>query len=309
MRAWQFVAVGKSLECREVPEPRAGTGEVVVDVRAAGLCHTDVGTMEGALEGLLDHVPMTIGHEIAGVISEVGSGVSQWTVGDRVVIPAVMGGAGSGRDGGFAGKVIGLADELVAIPDGVSFAEAAAATDAGMTSYKAVRVAGVGAGTKLGVVGLGGLGMVGARIALLKGAEVYAAELKEEVWDKAKAVGVTACARSITEFADAGLDVIIDFAGADTTKDAIETVRPGGRVVQIGVFRATGELPVLTLVMKEVELLGSNSGTHEDVTGYLGLVAAGKLDGGLGTISFDEIGEGMDRLRRGEVSGRLVALV
>lgn len=108
MKAWQFVGTDKPLELNEVPEPTAGPGQVVVDVKAAGVCHSDVSTLDDpGWMALFQHgLPRTMGHENAGVISEVGEGMDQWKVGDRVGLSPMMSDGdalGYGKwDGGFA---------------------------------------------------------------------------------------------------------------------------------------------------------------------------------------------------------------
>jgi alcohol dehydrogenase, propanol-preferring len=312
MKAWQFTGTNEPLVLAEVDEPSAGPGEVVVDVRAAGLCHTDVGVLhdEGWLSTLAKR-PITMGHEVAGVIVEVDDGVTGWQVGDRVgLCPTTSVGApGFGFDGGFGEKVALGVDALVPIPDGVSMAQGAAGTDAGMTSHHAVMVVGgVSTGDKVGIIGLGGLGQIGARVAVLAGAEVYVAEINEEVWPLAESLGATATARSIGEFADVGLDVIVDFAGfGTTTAEAIETVRLGGRVVQVGMGRLEATISTKAMILGKVTLAGSNGGTKEDVAAIYEHLANGDIAPEITSIGFDDIPEGLAKLDRGEVVGRLVA--
>jgi len=312
MRAWQFTHTHEPLVLNEVPEPAAGHGQVVIDVKAAGLCHSDVGLLED--EGwlaLLAKQPITIGHEVAGVVAEVGEGVTGWKVGDRVgVCPTTEAGApGYAFDGGFAAKMAVDDVALVRIPDNVSFAYGAAGTDAGMTSHHAVMATGgVTKGTKLGIIGFGGLGQIGARVAVLAGAEVYVAEINEAVWDNARAAGVKDVRKAVTDFADVGLDVIVDFAGFGvTTADAITTVRPGGKVVQVGMGRLESTINTRDLITKAVTLVGSVGGTKEDVQGVYDVLATGELDPVVSEITFDDIPDGIQRLADGKVVGRLVA--
>lgn len=312
MKAWQFTNTHEPLVLNEVEEPSASAGGVVVDVKAAGLCHSDVGMLED--EGWLVTLakrPITLGHEVAGVISDVGEGVTDWKVGDRVgLCPTTSAGApGYAFDGGFAPKVAVDQEALVRIPDNVSYLYGAAGTDAGMTSHHAVIVNGqVTKGTKLGIIGFGGLGQIGARVAVLAGADVYVAEINEAVWDNARATGVKDVKKSITDFADVGLDVIVDFAGFGvTTADAIETVRRGGRVVQVGMGKLEATISTRTMILNEVTYIGSQGGTKEDVEGVYDFLATGQLDPTITEITFDDIPDGIDRLAKGQVVGRLVA--
>ncbi|MFF0228550.1 zinc-binding dehydrogenase [Streptomyces sp. NPDC004629] len=309
MRAWQFTDVGKPLTMSEVPAPAPAAGELVVHVRAAGLCHSDVGFLDGTLTPLLPFRPITLGHEIAGIVSAVGPDVTEFSVGQKVVIPAAIEGPGTSLNGGFADEVVVPERLVVALPDGVPFDQAAAATDAGLTSYHAVSVQGrVSPGARVGIIGLGGLGSLGAQTALALGARLFVAEKNERVHDFPRSLGAESVASDITDFAGEGLDVVIDFAGFGTTTDgAIHSVRRGGRIVQVGLGRARGEIDLQALTLNEVELVGSQAGTKEDCVAVLDLVAEGRLSSRITEIGFEEIADGIGRLERGEVIGRLVA--
>ncbi|KUL46591.1 MULTISPECIES: zinc-binding dehydrogenase [Streptomyces] len=309
MRAWQFTEVGKPLTMSEVTAPAPAADELVVHVRAAGLCHSDVGFLDGTLTPLLPFRPITLGHEIAGIVSAVGPDVTEFSVGQKVVIPAAIEGPGTSLNGGFADEVAVPERLVVALPDGVPFDQAAAATDAGLTSYHAVSVQGrVSPGARVGIIGLGGLGSLGAQTALALGARLFVAEKNERVHDFARSLGAESIANDITDFAGEELDVVIDFAGFGTTTDgAIHSVRRGGRIVQVGLGRARGEIDLQALTLNEVELVGSQAGTKEDCVAVLDLVAEGRLSSRITEIGFEEIADGIGRLERGDVIGRLVA--
>ena len=239
MKAWQFVGTDKPLELNEVPEPTAGPGQVVVDVKASGVCHSDVSTLDdpGWMALFQKGLPRTMGHESAGVISEVGEGMDHWKVGDRVGLSPMMSDGdalGYGAwDGGFARKLVATEDNLVTLPDEVPFDLGAMATDAGLTAYHAmVAVGGAKKGMKVGVIGLGGLGYIGARVAVLLGAEVYGAEINPETQKMADEIGLTEVADSIDTFKDKNLELIVDYAGfGTTTSAAIETLGRFGTLV------------------------------------------------------------------------------
>jgi propanol-preferring alcohol dehydrogenase len=310
MKAWQFVGQGKPLVRTEIPEPVAGPGEVVVEIKAAGVCHTDVSIMEGPVSSILAHIPIVLGHEVAGVIAEIGPDVNGFAVGDAVGIDPSEGltGPGVGRDGGYAEKAIAKVGELVRIPAGVSFEQAAAGTDAGATAYHAVRTAGkVEAGTKVVIIGLGGLGQIGARVAVLAGAEVYVADIRPELAEVAAELGAVKFVTDVSELTSENADVVVDFAGANTTQSAIAVVRPGGRVVQIGAAAPEATISVFELMMKRVELVGSLGSDRGDLEEVYRLFSTGQLNPVISTIGFEEIAEGLERLRKGDIAGRLVA--
>jgi propanol-preferring alcohol dehydrogenase len=311
MRAWQMTGTGEPLRLTELPEPVAGPGEVLVAVRAAGLCHTDVGILhDAAWTERVGPFPLTLGHEIAGVVAALGEGVTGWSVGERVAVnPAGTTRPGLGRDGGYGPLTVADPADLVRVPDGLSEELAAAGTDAGRAPYRAVVVRGeVGPGDKVGIIGLGGLGQVGARIAVLRGAEVYAAEPKRSLWPMARELGVREVAPDIRDFADVGLDVVVDFAGfGTTTAGAVEVVREHGRVVQVGMGRLESTISTNALILKQVTLLGSRGGTVEDIAAVYEMFASGDLSPALEVIGFDDIPGALARLHAGEVTGRLVA--
>ncbi|MBM9510655.1 zinc-binding dehydrogenase [Actinacidiphila acididurans] len=310
MKAWRLTAAHEPLVLTDVPEPVAGPGEVVIDVKAASLCHSDVGFLDGTLTGILGFTPITLGHEIAGVVSQVGEGVDGVSVGERVGVPTAFGGPGQAIDGGFAEKVKVGAEWVLPLPDGISFEQAAPATDAGMTAYHALKLGGVTAGTKLGIIGAGGLGSLAIQFAVSMGAEVYVAEINEAVWPTADTYGAKAVAKDITAFADQGLQVVVDYAGfGTTTAGAIDAVAAKGTVVQVGLGKERADISAQNVVFKEVTYVGSSAGTHEDCAAVMDLIAQGKAASILNEITFDEIGEGVERLQRGGVVGRLVAVL
>jgi propanol-preferring alcohol dehydrogenase len=314
MKAWQFTNTGEPLVLNEVREPTPGPDEVLIDIKTAGLCHSDVGLLEdeGWLRTLAKR-PITIGHEVAGVITGLGEGVTEWQIGDRVgICPTTEAGApGYVRDGGFSYKAVTPTVSLVRIPDTVSFALGAAGTDAGMTSHHAVIANGqVKAGTTVGIIGFGGLGQIGSRVAVLAGADVYVAEVNERVWQNALDAGAKGVKKGIKEFEGVNFDVIVDFAGfGTTTAEAIDVVGVGGRVVQVGMGRLEATISTASLILRKVTLIGSQGGTKEDVEGVYRYFATGKLTPTITEITFDQIPEGIARLKRGEVVGRLVAKI
>jgi len=310
MKAWQLSGANKPLQLIECEDPQPGPGQVVVDVRAAGLCHSDVGFLDGTLTPLLPKMPIIPGHEVAGVVAAVGADVADFQIGERVAIESgQIGAPGWSYDGGFADKCLAPAQGLVKFPDQVGFAQAATATDAGQTAYCGVMTVGeLRAGERVGIVGLGGLGLTGARIAVLAGADVFAAEPKRDVWDLAKQRGVIDIVEDVSELARLRLDIIVDFAGfGTTTAGAIRAVREHGRVIQVGLGLNEATIPTPDLVLKEVTLRGARGGHPGTLEPVLAFMAAGDLTIPTETITFDDIPDAIERLKTGDVVGRLVA--
>lgn len=311
MKAWLLTAANEPLRRIERDDPRPGPGQAVVDVRAAGICHSDVGFLDGTLTPMLARLPLVLGHELAGVVAEVGPGVEDLRVGDRVVAFGGRQAPGWSIDGGFAEKFLGDVTGLMKLPDAVDFVQAATATDAGQTAYGAVMGAGkLRAGERVGVVGLGGLGLTGARIAVLAGAQVYAADPKRETWELAGHRGVLETVADASDLAKFDLDMIVDFAGfGTTTAQAIGAVRPGGRVIQVGLGRNEATISTAELVLKAVTLRGARGGRPVDFLAVIDLIAGGDLSILTSTTTFEEIPAAIERLKAGDVIGPIVAVM
>jgi propanol-preferring alcohol dehydrogenase len=308
MKAWVLNEVHGDLVLEERPIPQAGPGQVVVKVTASGLCHSDVGYIQGVIPFLVD-LPVVLGHEAAGVVTEVGEGVTNLQVGDGVVgAISAEDAPGVTRDGAYAEYILLTAATAVKLPEGIDWGQAAAATDAGVTSYTGTIVHGkIEAGMKVGIVGLGGLGMTGARICVVTGATVYAAEPRKNVWDAALDGGVAGVVADVSELAGKDLDVVVDFAGfGTTTAGALRAVKKGGRVVQVGLGAAETTYSAFDLVSNAVELKGSTpEGKPEHLQAVIDMIASGDLTITAAPVTFDEIPDGLGRLARGEVTGRL----
>jgi propanol-preferring alcohol dehydrogenase len=257
-------------------------------VRAAGICHS-VGFIDGTLTWMLANLPLVLGHEVAGVVSDIGPDVAGFELGDRI---AAFGhpqhSPGYSVDGGFADKYLAGAEGLMKLPDAVDFVQAATATDAGQTAHGAVMGAGkVRADERVGIVGLGGLGLTGAQ-----------------------ELGVREIDQDASELAGLDLAVIVDFAGfGTTTANAIAAVRPAGRVIQVGLGSTEATIPISQLVLKAVTLRGARGGRPRDFETVIDLIAKGDLSIHATTTTFEEIPQAIERLKNGDVLGRIVAVL
>lgn len=314
MKGWQFTKTHEPLELVEKEDPKAAPGYVVIDTKAAGICHSDVGALED--EGWMELMspPVIMGHENAGVISEVGEGVTDFKVGDRVSIcPTGPSGLSPGYeyDGGFGTKMHAPAEDLVAVPDELSMEMAASATDAGMTSYAALF--NVGQATpdmNIALIGIGGLGQTALQAAIAKGFKnIYAADVSEKARELAKEIGAVEVVSDIKELADKDLDLIVDYAGfGNTTSDALEVVKPHGTVVLVGMGKLETTINTNSFIVEAKKLLGSVGGTPQDIAEIYELMVEGKLNPKLTKIKFQDIPAGIEKLKAGEVQGRLVAM-
>ncbi|WP_172332283.1 zinc-binding dehydrogenase [Mangrovicoccus sp. HB161399] len=154
-------------------------------------------------------------------------------------------------------------------------------------------------GEKVGIVGLGGLGQFAAQLAVLNGAELYVAEIKEEDWDYARSLGAKKVVKDVAELEDEGLSLIIDLAGFGTTAaGAIEAVAPGGRVVLVGMGKLEATINTYSMIVKRVDQRGSIGGSKQDIAAVLDWMAQGKLVPKLETISWQEIPRAWSGWRR-----------
>ncbi|GAB3571261.1 NAD(P)-dependent alcohol dehydrogenase [Amycolatopsis endophytica] len=313
MEAWQWTGTGRPLSRCVVPVPRPGRGEVLVAVRAAGMCHSDVGELdEPSWAENIHKNPITLGHEIAGEVAETGALVTAFAPGDRVaVFPMGATVPGYGRDGGYAAYVVAPALDLLRLPSGLSYALAALATDAGMTSHHAVvKVAGVGPGSRVGIIGLGGLGQIGARLAVLHGAEVHAADVRPEAVELGRGLDVADVVHSAAALEGRDLDTVIDFAGFGATTDsAVRAIRTGGTVVMLGLGAERTSLVTADVIHRKARIVGSSGGTREDIRAVLEHLASGAVTPAVEHLGFEQVPEGIERLREGRVTGRLVVMM
>ncbi|WP_414049077.1 zinc-binding dehydrogenase [Macrococcus animalis] len=315
MRGWLFKGTNIPLELIEKEKPEIIPGHVLIKVKAAGLCHSDVAALQDpGWMSLFPNGPVIMGHESAGEVVEVADDVHDFKVGDRVGVNPMDREtkitSGYNYDGGYAEYLRVPAKQCVILPEGVTFKEGAAATDAGITSYRALFSIGQAKeGTKLGIIGVGGLGQFALQMAIIKGCEVYATDVSPEARLLAKELGCKEVFESVLDLKEIQCDVIVDFAGfGQTTADAIEAIKPKGRVVIVGMGKLESNINTYNMITKEVELLGSNGGSVEDLKGVYECFSTGKMNPNLVTIPFEEIDQGLEKLKNHEVKGRLVAV-
>ena len=285
MKGWLFTKTGVEPKLIEKEDPKLVPGEVIIDIKASGLCHSDVAALEDpGWMNLITAAPVIFGHECAGIISEVGEGVTDFKVGDRVGVnpmdPVTKKAIGYTRDGGYATKLSVPASQCVHMPDEVSFMQGAAATDAGITSYHALFVQGKAkAGMKVGIVGIGGLGQFAAQMALIAGCEVYASDTSADARKLGVEMGCTKVYENVLDMKADAPELIVDYAGfGQTTADALDAVAPKGTVVIVGMGRLESNVSTYLMITKEITFKGSNGGTTEDLKGVYDYFKTGKLN-------------------------------
>ncbi|MEV0010301.1 zinc-dependent alcohol dehydrogenase family protein [Streptomyces sp. NPDC051840] len=311
MRAVVFEEFGQEARVRDLPDPAPPAGGVVVRVEATGLCRSDWhGWMGHDPDIVLPHVP---GHELAGVVEGVGSGVRNWRVGDRVTVPFVCAcgrcsACASGAQqvcerqtqpgfthwGSFAEYVaLEEADvNLVRVPEGLSSATAAALGCRFATAFRAVVGQGrAAAGQWVAVHGCGGVGLSAVMIAVACGARVVAVDVSPQALDLARAFGAAACVNAsehpggadeaVREVTGGGAHLSLDALGSPVTCAAsVRSLRRQGRHVQVGLLpSAAGDpvVPMARVIAWELEILGSHGMAAHDYPTMMDMVGAGTL--------------------------------
>src|SRR5262245_55666014 len=305
MRAVRMVGVGRPLEGQEIASPEPRAGEVLVAIHAAGICHSDAHYRSGLSP--VGSLPMTLGHEIAGVVEQLGPGVTSHRLGDRVCLHYVLScGAcvecaigretfceryamiGHHVDGGVAEHIAVPAQNAVSLPDEVSFEHGAVLMCSSATALHALHRARFRAGESVAVFGAGGLGISAIQIARALGARVvYAVDLRDDKLDTARRLGaipVNAADRdpvdAIRASAGRGVDVALELVGLpETMRQALRSVGPHGRAAIVGLSKRTLEIdPYRELLGPEAELIGVNDHLREELVELIELARQGTLD-------------------------------
>ncbi len=332
MRAAIFHGPGRPLVVQEVPRPVPGPGDALVKVTACGFCHTDLHYLDHAVS-TAKAPPLVLGHEISGVVEELGPGSSARSVGDRVLVRSVLpcGNceyclSGNGNicprlqmpgnhiDGGFAEYIRIPARDLVPLPTDLDLARSAVIADALTTPYHAVvHRARVQTGDWVVVVGCGGVGINAVQFARAAGGNVIAVDLRAEKREAARRLG--ACetldpteypdlGREVRNRSGGGADVALEVVGTpETVSLALSTLRRGGRLCVVGYSDSVVPIPLNRLMFFEYTIVGSLGCRPADYPRVIEIVRKGKvsLDAVVtATLPLDRIGEAAEDLRNGK---------
>jgi propanol-preferring alcohol dehydrogenase len=252
----------------DIADPVAGPGELLVDIRAAGICHSDAHYRAG---GGSVNLPLTLGHEIAGVVTGTNQRVALHYLHDdgRML--------GKEVDGGYAERISIPAANAIPIPDGVSFEAAAVMMCSTSTAYHALRLAKLQPGESVAIIGFGGLGASAAQLAKVLGAGgVFAIDRVREKLDLAKSFGaIPAAAEELRD-----IDVALDFAGHPaTTLTALRSLRRGGRIMIVAInLRELAIDPYRDVLANERHIIGVSDHTRDEIVELLELARRGELD-------------------------------
>jgi D-arabinose 1-dehydrogenase-like Zn-dependent alcohol dehydrogenase len=306
MRAVRLVKTAHPLEMHEIPVPVLGSKDVLVRVVAAGICHSDAHYRAGTSP--VGTLPITLGHEVAGVVEQVGAQVARFGIGDRACVHymATCGECaycttgheqfclhgqmiGKHRDGGYAEYVAVPARSIVSLPAGIPFEHGAIMMCSSATSLHALVKSRLKAGERIAVFGAGGLGMSAIQLARAFGAlDVYAVDIdhgKLKLAQRFGAIPVDAgqydpVAEILRLTGGAGVDVSLELVGLPwTMRQAVQCLAVFGRAVLVGISDLPFEVDSYREVLgKEVEIIGASDHLRSELPLLFGFAARGALD-------------------------------
>lgn len=323
------------LSLEDVERPKPGAHEVLIEVEACGVCHSDLHVANGDWPQIvpITKTPLILGHEIAGRVVEKGTSVNDLEVGDRVGVPWVHWTCGECEfcregnenlcvkqqitgvtvDGGYAEFVKAPASHALKIPDGLSCIDAAPLFCAGVTVYRALQHAKIQPGQRLAVFGVGGLGHLAVQIGGRLGAIVTAIDVSEEKLAHARSLGASvalnaASSNVVKELRRAGgvHAALVTSAAKAAYDTAFPCVRPGGILLAVGLPSESICFPPILMAALELRIQASSVGTRRDMRELLAMAAAGKVRCQVTTRPLAQVNEVLEQLRHGEVSGRMV---
>ena len=318
---------------KDLPEPQLRSpNDVIVKVHACGVCHTDLHAAQGDWP-VKPKLPLVPGHEGVGVIEKVGKLVTHLKEGDRVGVPwlhtacglcsACLSGwetlcpgqqmTGYTVDGSYAEKVVADGRYVGKIPDGLGFAEASPHFCAGVTTYKAVKLGGAAPDKTVLISGMGGLGHMALQYAKVAGARTIAVDVEDRALALAKKLGadegINAKAENVGKAAQklGGADVVIATAVSTASfRASFDALKPGGKLVIVGLPPEEMPVPVFELVLKGISVIGSIVGTRKDLEETLDLAARGLVKCNTTVESLDAANDIFTRMQAGKIDGRVV---
>lgn len=306
MKAVRIAALDKALVAQDLSDPVPAAGEVLVAVRAAGICHSDAHYRSGV--GSLSRLPITPGHEVAGVIESVGPGVSSKRVGERVCLHYLVSCGdcrfcrdqiaqfcpdvamiGKDRDGGYAEYICVPDGNAIALPDEIPFTHAAVMMCSYATALHALRKARFAKGECVAVFGAGGLGIAAIGLAAALGASrtiaVDVNPAKLEAAEAMNAIGIDATASNVAEKImettdGSGVDVALELVGLPATSEqAVRSLGVHGRAAMVGLASDVTRINMYRdLIGMEREIVGVSDHLPEEIDELLSLARSGRLD-------------------------------
>jgi alcohol dehydrogenase len=328
MKAAVVPKIGSKWEVREVPTPEPSANQVLIKIRASGLCYTDVHMTEGKLSVPIEF-PRTIGHEPVGEVVALGEGVTTRKVGDRVGVPYIQAscgrcewclrgkpmfcaqriGTGIGIQGSHAEYMVAYADSTMPIPGGLADEQAAPVFCAGYTVWSGIRWANPKPHERIAVVGIGGLGHLALQYSKAAGFETIAITHSKDKVELAHKLGAEVVVSDGQGLREAGgADIILATSNSyKTASDTLRGLRPDGRLMFIGAsdepftISSPGEL-----WLNRLQIIGSNQNGREYLYEALDYVAKGKVKVMAETFHLDDVADAYEKVANGNVRFRAV---
>ncbi len=323
------------LEIEDVARPTIDAHEVLIEVEACGVCHSDLHVADGDWPQIVPITkrPLILGHEVAGRVVEKGDAVDNLRVGDRVGVPWVHWTCGAcdfcreGNenlctkqkitgvtvDGGYAEFVKAPATHALKIPEGLSSVDAAPLFCAGVTVYRALQHAKIHAGQRLAIFGVGGLGHLAVQIGKELGAIVTAVDISDDKLAHARSLGASATFNAATSNVVkelrrlGGVHAALVTSAAKAAYDsAFPCVRPTGTLLVVGLPSESICFPPIMMAATEVRVQASSVGTRSDMRKVLEMAAAGKLHCEVTERPLSQVNAVLAQLRAGSITGRVV---
>ncbi|MEJ6392950.1 alcohol dehydrogenase AdhP [Gymnodinialimonas sp. 2305UL16-5] len=333
MKAAVVPALGQPLEIRELPVPEIGPGQVLMRTRASGVCHTDLHAAEGDWP-VKPTAPFVPGHEGVGEVAAVGAGVTHLKEGDRIGAPWLhtacgrcphcVGGwetlcesqqmTGYTVNGGYAEYVACDANYVGLLPDELEFGPAAPVLCAGVTVYKALKELEAKAGDWIAISGIGGLGHMAVQYAKAMGFHVVAVDIQDDKLKLARDLGaaVTINAADMDPVAELQTQmggvhgVLVTAVSNSAFSQAVGMLRRGGFMSLVGLPPGDFPLPIFEIVLKRITVRGSIVGTRNDLREALAFAGEGAVSSHFSWDELDNINAIFDRMRAGQIDGRVV---
>lgn len=324
---------GTPMRIEEVSIPTPGAGQVRILVMASGVCHTDLHAADGDWP-VKPKLPFIPGHEGVGYVDALGSGVTSLRKGDRVGVPWLHSACGECEycltgwetlcpsqentgysvDGAFAPYVLAPAAYVVRLPDALDFVEAAPLLCAGVTTYKGLKETDTRPGEWVVISGVGGLGHLAVQYAKAMGLHVAAVDVADDKLALARELGaeLTVNAKTddpvvrIQETIGGSHGVLITAPSPIAFRQGVNMLRRGGTCVLNGLPPGDFPVSIFDMVLKRLTIRGSIVGTRKDMQEALQFAAEGKVKAIIETQPLKEINSVFDRLRSGDVQGRVV---
>lgn len=334
MKAAVVREFGAPLSIEEMAVPTPGPGELLVEVLACGVCHTDLHAADGDWP-VKPAPPFVPGHETAGRVVALGAGVSEYKIGDAVGIAwlhdacgtcefcitgwetlcASQHNSGYSVDGGFAQYAIASAAYACRLPDDVDFMQIAPIICAGVTTYKGIKETEAQPGEWIAISGLGGLGHIAVQYAKAMGLHVAALDITEEKLQLARSLGADVAFNALAPDAVAQVveatkggahGVLVTAVSPPAFSQALQLVRRGGTVALNGLPPGSFPLPIFEVVLKRLTIRGSIVGTRYDLAQAVALAIEGKVRAQIHAAPLADVNAAFSALKAGKVDGRIV---